>query len=92
MLQYSFGIVKKILLHIITNVPAYLIGVLSVFSICKLTHVCTKLSQFHSLMDFEEVISSLATPDRLTRAAEFVQTAITKFSEHGEVAFENLLQ
>ncbi|XP_059058481.1 uncharacterized protein LOC131851938 [Achroia grisella] len=76
---FAFGLVKKVASFLIFKSPALLVGVLVTFGICKLTPLCSKLSGVNSLIEVQREIRSLATPERLAIASDFVENAIRKY-------------
>ncbi|GBP08089.1 hypothetical protein EVAR_2894_1 [Eumeta japonica] len=62
------------------KLPALLFGSAMVLAVCKFTHICTKLTHLKDVWELKEELNSFVTPERLARAAEFLQEAVEKFS------------
>ncbi|KAI8420807.1 hypothetical protein MSG28_008012 [Choristoneura fumiferana] len=74
---HAIACVKLALSFLIKNFSALILGSAAALSICKLTSLC---SQGATLLQLKREIRSLATPQRIKRATEFVEKAIRKYN------------
>ncbi|XP_073952875.1 uncharacterized protein [Choristoneura fumiferana] len=75
--SHAIACVKLALSFLIKNFSALILGSAAALSICKLTSLC---SQGATLLQLKREIRSLATPQRIKRATEFVEKAIRKYN------------
>ncbi|KAJ0177865.1 hypothetical protein K1T71_006738 [Dendrolimus kikuchii] len=75
-LSYIVQSAKSVVDCFLTNGSALLVGSLVAFGICQLSSLCSAFT----LSDAQRELKSLASSDRIKRAAKFLEEAITKYS------------
>ncbi|CAG9787169.1 unnamed protein product [Diatraea saccharalis] len=81
-LSFAISLAGAVVKFIIKNALALIIGTFAAIGVCKLTPICNKLSSINSFTDASRDLSIYATPERIARAAEFIDHAIKKYRSY----------
>ncbi|CAK1544112.1 unnamed protein product [Leptosia nina] len=78
MISNVFELFMRGVSFILTRIPLVLFGTIAAFGACALTPICdTRI--LDALPNIEKGLRSFTSPERISRAAEFVETAIRKY-------------
>lgn len=75
--QCTFNVIKSAVVFLLSNVPGLIAGSAVALGLCKITSLCDNQI---TIYEAQTELRSLATPERLSRAANFVKEAVMKYN------------